>query len=77
MTFPCPACDLVISLTGQQAVGPCPYCQTEIQALFNVVAIDRLPSHLGPSEKGYDARCFRPDGRSLGSDWRSHTPQAK
>ncbi|MDA8992061.1 hypothetical protein N9F61_01315 [Akkermansiaceae bacterium] len=77
ITFPCPSCDQMISLSGKQAVGPCPHCQTEIQALFNAAVVTRLIDHSGPSEKGYDARCFRPDGRSQESDWRSHTPQAK
>lgn len=76
MTFPCPSCDQVLSLSGQQAVGPCPYCQTEIQAAFNVTVIKRLSPNKGPDEKGYDARCFRPDGRLQGEDWRSHTPSA-
>lgn len=63
MTFPYPTCEKMISLTGQQVVGPCPYCQNELQAIFTVNTISGTPKLRCPEERGYDARSFRPDNR--------------
>ena len=77
MTFPCPSCEKMISLTGTQAIGPCPYCSVELQAIFTVNILDEKPQLRGPDEKGYDARCFRPDGRPSQSSRHVHTPRAR
>lgn len=64
MTFSCPTCQKMINLTGQQAVGHCPHCQTELQAIFTMNTLEDIPKLRGPEERGSDARSFRPDTRA-------------
>ncbi|MEN8736157.1 MAG: hypothetical protein ACN4GG_06605 [Akkermansiaceae bacterium] len=76
ITFPCPSCEEMISLTRSQAIAPCPFCEVERQAVFTVSVLEQQPKHRGPTEKGYHARCFRPDARPSQGTRQIHTPGA-
>ncbi|MEN8694248.1 MAG: hypothetical protein ABF334_05535 [Akkermansiaceae bacterium] len=66
----------MISLTRSQAIAPCPFCEVERQAVFTVSVLEQQPKHRGPTEKGYHARCFRPDARPSQGTRQIHTPGA-
>jgi len=75
LSFPCPDCDGVLTLSTQNGTGSCPICHCSLAVTLMVQKTESAPKNNSPA-RGWDTRAFRRTPTTSKSAWKPRQMQA-